>query len=209
MERFVAFLKGLRQRFWKVIAITLGLITIGDLLKEHWRSVLMEWAVPKLGQAGRWLIANPSALVVLASLFLLLLILSSALTEVIGRSSALVDVNGKPIKIRTFNSKQMTLLTSSVVIAIAFIVYGHHRYENLSRADLYSPEVKLRADSKQTSVEISFANIGDGVVFEDSNFQTSIFVADSHYSREAGDHDLFSGGPEWRHLTLDKPLGPH
>jgi len=69
------------KRHCKTLLAFLGISTVFDLIKEYVRAALMEWTVGHLGGLGRWLFANPFALLTVTTSSILVVLVLTAIKD--------------------------------------------------------------------------------------------------------------------------------
>jgi hypothetical protein len=169
------------QRHYKRLLALLGISSLFELVQEHFRIKMMEWAVSHLGSVGRWLMASPFSILTIVVAGILVVLLRVVILQSVPAESPVVDHAGRRI-VRARFTRSWILGCAVVILLVAFaIAYGGYSYSRRTRTILTIADVKLRADASNTFAEITVLNEGKSVLFRDSVIQSAI-VAAPHYA---------------------------
>lgn len=170
-KRVVASAKKYRLFLLSII----GVPTVADLIKEHYRGKLMDWGEEYLGSFGRWLFADTFSILTLVLAAALLFVAVVVLAESIG---------GKDLPIledeqNYFKSAPHRFGLSVVVVmlvCIACVAYGAYRYETLPSHS----RNRLRWAGADVFSENRYIETGQALGFKFYFTPNQGYVADTH-----------------------------
>src|SRR5437899_3352375 len=85
------------QRTGKQLLLLLGVTALADIVKEFFRAKLMDWAVSNFGGIGRWIIANPFALLTFGTILCLFWLLVAVMMQTTPVVSPILDSHDRQI----------------------------------------------------------------------------------------------------------------